>query len=193
MPNEASLEGGFAALSQFFAGDKSIRETLGRVTAFATEALPTVAAYAGMTQMDRGTPATTVFSNPHVCEIDQAQYDSGAGPCLDAFRTGEIVGVDSARDDFRYLEFGRACVENGILSTLSLPLTADGQIHRVPNLYAQAERAFGTVQTRTAALFAAQAAIVVANATAYWTARSRAEQLAKAHKSRSVIEQQRRP
>ena len=46
MPDEASLEGGFAALSQFFVGDKTMHETLDRVAQLATEALPTVVAYA---------------------------------------------------------------------------------------------------------------------------------------------------
>jgi AmiR/NasT family two-component response regulator len=75
------------------------------------------------------------------------------------------------------------------LSTLSHPLTVDGQTNGALNAYSRRANGFGAADLRTGQLIAAQAAVVLANATAYWTARSRAEQLEQALVSRAVIEQ----
>ena len=40
-------------------------------------------------------PTTAVFTDPDSPDIDQAQYRSGKGPCLKAFRTGQIQAVDT--------------------------------------------------------------------------------------------------
>jgi GAF domain-containing protein len=93
--------------------------------------------------------------------------------------------IDSTRNETGGVE----CVDHGILSTLSCPLTVEGTTNGALNLYARTENAFGPEQTRTATLFAAQAAIVLANAHAYWSARARAEQLEQALSTRAPIEQ----
>ena len=57
------------------------------------------------------------------------------------------------------------------------------------NLYSTRERAFGPGEVELGRLFAAQAAIVLANAQAYWSARAKSEQLEQALESRAEIEQ----
>src|SRR5215218_3465053 len=57
-------------------------------------------AMAGVTMMGTSGPTTAVFTDPAAPEIDTAQYDSGSGPCLDAFRQGTILRIDdTAQDD----------------------------------------------------------------------------------------------
>ena len=39
-------------------------------------------------------PTTAVFTDEQAPEIDQAQYDTGCGPCLDAWRTKHNIRLD---------------------------------------------------------------------------------------------------
>jgi GAF domain-containing protein len=187
--SDATFEDSFAALSAFFVGESTMESTLQHVAELACRAVPGTT-YVGMSlRMPNGKAATTVFNDPDVAEIDQAQYDADSGPCLDALRTGEVMRIDSTRLDEEWPEFSRACLDHGIHSTLSLPLTVEGETSGALNLYSGETKGFDEDKTHTAMLFAAQAAIVLANATAYWGARAKAEQLEAALSSRAVIEQ----
>jgi GAF domain-containing protein len=188
MSDDSPLRESLAALSQFFIGDRTMEESLHRVAEMTAEAVPE-AAFVGITMMRRGRPETAVFTHPDAPEIDQRQYEANSGPCLDSYRAGEIVRLDSARDDTRWPEFARACREHGIFSTVSFPLTVEGTTNGALNLYAEREHAFDERQMELAGLFAAQAAIVLANAQAYWSARAKSEQLEQALHSRAEIEQ----
>ena len=188
MPQEGAFNDSLNALSEFFVGDKTMQQTLERVAAMRTVALPK-AEFVGITMMVNGRPQTAVFTDPVSPEVDRAQYDAGSGPCLDAFRTGDIHGIDSMDSERRWPEFTRACLDHGVLSTLSLPLTVDGVTNGALNLYAKSEHAFDEADPKTACLFAAHAAIVLANASVYWSARAKSEQLEAAMASRGVIEQ----
>jgi GAF domain-containing protein len=188
MSEESPLRESLAALSQFFIGDRTMEESLHRVAEMTKEAVPS-AVYVGVTMMHRGRPQTTVFTDPAAAEIDSGQYEADAGPCLDSFRLGEIVRLDSARDDPRWPEFRQGCLEHGILSTISFPLTVESVTNGALNLYAEQERAFSDGEVEVGRLFAAQAAIVLANAQAYWSARAKSEQLEQALQSRAEIEQ----
>lgn len=53
----------------------------------AVAALP-VARYIGLTMVIDDKPTIAVFTDADSPEIDQAQYRSGEGPCMDAFRAG---------------------------------------------------------------------------------------------------------
>jgi GAF domain-containing protein len=186
--DDSQLEESLAALSQFFVGDKTMLQTLDRVTSMTSRALPE-AEFVGITMMSDGKLATTVFTDPEAREIDQAQYESGNGPCVESFRTGEVLRIESTEQDERWPEFSAACLAHGIHSTLSLPLSVDTTTHGAMNLYSRGHAAFGAEQLATASLFAAQAAVVLANASSYWAARARSEQLEEALTNRAEIEQ----
>jgi GAF domain-containing protein len=187
-PEETPLRRSLNALSAFFVGDAAMSDTLNRVASLATDAVP-AAKFIGLTMMVENRPATAVFTDPESPEIDQAQYDSGKGPCIDAFATGEIRSVRSTRQPNPWPEFSKAALDHGILSTLSLPLTIAGNPLGAMNMYADHEDAFNGTEIDTATLFASQAAIVLANSQAYWDARSLGEQLSESIASRAAIEQ----
>ena len=179
-----------SALSQFLVAERSVADTLLRVSEITTNALP-AAAMAGISVLDdNGRPTTGVFTDEAAPEIDSAQYDSGNGPCLDAWRTKAVVRVDdmsTAVDD--YPEFSKAAREHGIESTLSLPLVAAGEGIGALNLYSQRQSGFTPDDEALGSELAAAAAIVMANASAYWGASALSEQLQEAMRSRAVIEQ----
>jgi GAF domain-containing protein len=145
--------------------------------------------HVGITLFVDGKLKTSVFTHPEVPEIDQAQYRTGEGPCIEAYRTATRYLIRSTLEPGRWQEFRDSAARHGVLSTLSLPLrTHDGAIGAL-NLYAEAEDAFSEEDQRVAELFVTQAAFVLANAQAYWDARTLSENLQEAMKSRAVIEQ----
>ena len=183
-PVTASL----AALSRFFVGDGTVMETLDRVLKLTVEAVP-VAEMVGITMLVEGRQRTAVFTDPEAVEIDQAQYDTGEGPCLEAFREGEITEIEATSDPGRWREFRQTAAAHGIGSTLSFPLRVDTTAVGALNFYSRTERAFTDDDRQTGSLFAAQAAIVLANTQAYWDAHELSLRLGEAMQSRAVIEQ----
>jgi GAF domain-containing protein len=168
--------------------DRNMFETLERISFLATEAMPG-AAYAGITMMVEGEPRTGVFTDEESPEIDQAQYDSGEGPCLDAFRTGEIFRIESTDDDPRWPAFCAACRDHGIQSTASFPIYLDDMPFGALNLYSHERDSFGPEELRAGRAFAAQAAMVIGYARSYMDARRLSDQLQRAIESRAEIEQ----
>ncbi|HEX2046334.1 MAG TPA: GAF and ANTAR domain-containing protein [Acidimicrobiales bacterium] len=178
------------ALSQFLVAERSMGETLQRVSEIVIDALP-AARTAGISMLsDDGTPTTGVFTDEQAPEIDAAQYDAGRGPCLDAWRQRRVVVLndfDQAADD--YPEFVREARAHGVGSVLSLPLVAGDSGLGALNLYAPEGGTFSSRDQAVGGALAAAAAIVLANASAYWEVSQLSEQLTEAMRSRAVIEQ----
>jgi GAF domain-containing protein len=143
---------------------------------------------AGVTLVRNDTPMTAVFTEPEAPEIDRAQYETGRGPCVDAYRTGEILRIDDTLTDDRWPEFARAAAEHGVRSTLSLPLHTEQAILGALNLYSRQTSAFDG-NDQVVSVFVAHAATSLANSHAYRAAQTLSEQLQEALESRAVIEQ----
>jgi GAF domain-containing protein len=163
-------------------------DTLHRVATLAVDAVEP-AEYCGLTMLIDGEIGTGVFTDAKSPEIDQAQYESGSGPCLDAFRTGEIFRIDSTAVDGPWPEFRRACLQHGIMSTASFPMLIDDVRHGALNMYSRQESAFGSAELVAGRQFAAQAGVVIAYARAYWNALELSRNLQAAMAHRAEIEQ----
>jgi GAF domain-containing protein len=177
---------GFRALSQFFIDDATLGETLHRVCELACKCAP--ADMAGITLLVEGKPATGVFTDQEAPEIDSAQYETGEGPCLDAFRHQQVYRMDFAAGDDRWPEFTRVAAIHGIVATASIPVTARGEPLGALNLYSRSS-VFDDRALSQAEAFARQAAIVLVNAQVYQDARHLGENLRQAMASRSTIDQ----
>src|SRR4051812_36823421 len=70
-------------------------EILEAVCAEAVRAVPG-ADMASITAIRDGEPETAASTDERAVEIDRAQYAAGAGPCLQAAKSGEIVRVPLA-------------------------------------------------------------------------------------------------
>jgi len=176
------------ALSQYFVGDSTMGETLDRVCTASLKALEP-AIYAGMSMTIDAKIGTYVCTHQVVEDIDRKQYDAGDGPCLDAFRSGKVTVVRSTSAPGPYPDFRAACVNHGIASVISLPMSVDGQHVGALNLYSEGQDAFSESDIELGSNFATHAAILVANAKAYWDARMLSENLSEAMRSRARIEQ----
>lgn len=179
-----------SAMSQFLVAKSSMGETLLRVSTITTDALP-AATMAGITMLgEDGKPTTSVFTDEESPEIDEAQYSSGRGPCLDSLRHAKVVRLDDMETAAaEYPEFAAAAQAHGIQSTLSLPLVVGDSGVGALNLYSPTTNGFSADDELLGMELAGAAAIVLANASAYWEVAQLSDQLAQAMQSRAVIEQ----
>ncbi len=120
---------------------------------------------AGVTLVHDDEGTTAVFTDEEAPEIDRAQYDTGHGPCLDAYRTGTILRIDETLDEDRWPAFTEAASDHGVRSTLSLPLRVDDGIIGALNLYSRTPHTFADNE-QIATVFVAHSAAALANAQA---------------------------
>jgi GAF domain-containing protein len=178
----------FAALGAFLEGDLPLNQALDQLAHLACLAVPGCH-MVGITLFDGETPTTAIHTHPEPPKIDQAQYDAGRGPCLDAMRLGQVNRIDDTAVDTRWPEFARAACDLGVRSTLGLPMRVGDRSVGGFNMYSSTPDAFVGEATDVAALFAAQAGLAVAGSLAYWHQRSLVQHLEEALKNRPVIEQ----
>jgi GAF domain-containing protein len=177
---------GSSSLTRFVVSNHQPDVTLQHVAELATREI-IGCDLAGITLLRDAKPVTAVFTDPKAPEIDTAQYETGKGPCLDAFREALVFRIDDTGDESRWPEFAAAANAAGVLSTLSMPLVVGDTALGALNLYSYDRDAF--VDDETAWVFALQAAVVLANSQAYWAAQALTAQLEQALSSRAVIEQ----
>jgi len=185
----APLSDAVKALSRFLVAESSMGDTLQRVAEITERAIAPVR-FVGITMLDdKGNATTAIYTDAESPEIDAAQYESGRGPCLDAWRERKPVRVDDTESVEAYPEFGAAAAARGILSTLSLPLAVGEKSIGAVNLYASEKMAFTEEDEEVAADLAIAAAVVLSNTAAYWGAYELTQHMNTAMQSRAVIEQ----
>ncbi|HST63936.1 MAG TPA: GAF and ANTAR domain-containing protein [Mycobacteriales bacterium] len=138
----------------------------------------------------RGDGPLTIASSDERAElVDQAQYSSGSGPCLDSLASGAFIDVPDLGSDGRWPEFRRRAQAEGVHSCLAAPLTDGQSILGALNLYGHRPRVFDDAAQQQARTFAAQAstALVLVLRTAAQAEQS--EQLERALTSRTEIDQ----
>ena len=133
--------------------------------------------------------STAVFTGPLALGCDESQYGRGYGPCLHAAGTGELVEIADAQAETRWPDYVQHAVEQGALSSLSIPLPISEGIAGAVNVYARKPHAFDEDSRSLATRFAASAAVVVANMYAFEEVRDLAEHLERRVASRAVVEQ----
>jgi GAF domain-containing protein len=187
--SDLPLSTSLAALSRFLYGDMTVAETLTRVSELSQEAVPS-ARCVGLTLRVDGQNRTAVFTDDLAPQVDQAQYDADDGPCLTAFREHRTTTIEDTAEAGEWPAFRASALAHGVRSTLSLPLIVDQErAVGAMNLYSGEPEAFSDDDRRVGELFAAQSAIVLANAQAFWDAQELSANLGEAMISRAVIEQ----
>jgi GAF domain-containing protein len=161
---------------------------LERVVHLATDLVSPRAA-CGLTIRRDEHPFSVVTSDDLAAQVDEIQYGGNEGPCLDSLRTGLVVQVDDLTQEDRWNEYRPHAIAHGVLSSLSLPLTVDGQTVAALHLYATWQRAFDGPQRQHAEMFAAQCAAALALALRQINQAQVQQQLLEAVTSRSIIDQ----
>jgi GAF domain-containing protein len=144
----------------------------------------------GMALRERGRPASaTACSDPLASEADQAQFEAGEGPALQALRQARPVRVHDTATHDRWPRFCRQASSLGIRSCYALPLVTDGAPVGALVLYARRPGAFGPEETARADKFARHASGALTLSLRMASCADQNEQLRSSIVSRAVIDQ----
>src|SRR4051812_39146388 len=122
---------------------------------------------ASLTVINRGVPSTAASSGPLAQELDERQYETGWGPCLDSAVAAELLIVDDVSQETRWSQFVAKAKELGVRSSLSAPLPTQELLGGGLNLYSRQVRAFQEESRDLARSFAAHIALAIAQAFRY--------------------------
>jgi GAF domain-containing protein len=174
-------------LAQISLTDESIDAFLNRVADLTVAVIPGCDA-SSVSVTSEGRVCTWAASHEVARRVDDVQYRSHQGPCLEAIETTQTVLTGPLDREERWPKFTPMAVGHGILGVCSVPLKVKDRTVGAFNLYSLSGP-FQDAGLKLAQDFAAQAAVVVGNAGAYYQARALAQHLDEALKSRDVIGQ----
>lgn len=180
-----------AALTQM-AGLVLSRETVETALALVTRlAAATTAGTtgAGVTVVDDRGRRSRAASDPLVERADGLQYDMDEGPCLTAWRTGEVVRIDDTASDDRWPRWNTAAAELGVRSVLSVPLRTGTESVGAMKVYGDVPGTYGPHDEQVLQLLGDQAAILLANSQSLREARRLSRQLTDALTGRDTVSQ----
>ncbi len=161
---------------------------LQRVAELAQQVIPGVAE-ASVTLIANDKASTAAYTGPLALDLDETQYGRGYGPCLEAAVGEEIREITDARQETRWPGYSRIAVDQGSLSSLSVPVPIREGLHGGLNLYAVQANAFDGDAREVATTFASYAAVAVHNMHLFQSTRELADHLDMAMRTRAVIEQ----
>jgi GAF domain-containing protein len=185
LPDDAFTE--LTALAAVVLGQTDVESALREICEIATRAVPG-AEGASVTTFAEGRPAA-LANDAWACGLDELQYAEHEGPCLDAYRTGNLFRVRDLAADQRWPSYLPRAVEYGARSMMSLPMAAEGSVIGALNLYSRSPDAFDADAVSVGEIVAAHAGLACQVSAAYFGHRALAEQMADAMRSRAVIEQ----
>lgn len=133
--------------------------------------------------------ATYGATDERVSPADQAQYDADKGPCVDALKSGELQYFNGTTVEPRWRQFAEAAADCDIYSTLSFPLRLDDQVMGALNLYSKERDAIRPGDREEGSLFAAHAAVAIANAQVYLHKDAQVHQVEEGLQTRTMIGQ----
>ena len=176
----------FARMSGFLLSEETVHSALELVTSLATETIPGTVG-AGVSLLRDGARATAAASDNVVERADALQYSLDEGPCLTAWRQQETVRVDDVHTETRWPRWTEAVAALGMRAALSTPMLAREQSIGAIKVYSREPGAFVERDGHILGLFAAQAAILLANMQSHENATRLSDQLKSTVRGRDVI------
>ena len=164
--------------------EETLESTLDRVVRLACQGLQGSDAV-GVTLVQDSTPMTAAATDDFTLEVDRHQYETGEGPCLEAYRTGKRLEIEDIAVEKRWPKFVARASKEGLRSSLSFPLTARDEALGALNIYAKSNHRVRGRQPGAGREFADQAGVTLANAEMYASTHRMAENLMEALKSRA--------
>src|SRR5664280_988375 len=123
-------------------------------------------------------------------ELERIQEWQQAGPCRDAYETGEVVRVSDVREESaRWPEFAATSTRRGVAGVAGIPMRLADKIIGTLNLYSAGPREWSDKDIAVAGVLADVATSYVVNASMLRQQEQLSEQLQHALESRVVIEQ----
>lgn len=175
-------------LTELLFATASLEDFLTDLAKLATETF-TSATSCGITLRRDRRPLTVCSSDALAMAVDELQYERKSGPCLQAMETGTIVFVSDTRTETRWGGYPAHALQFGVMSSLSLPLTAGGRNVGAMNLYNGQANAFDHHDVTAGLKLAARADAVLGIALRLGEQVVLTDQLRQAMENRSVIDQ----
>jgi GAF domain-containing protein len=123
-------------------------------------------------------------------ELERNQEEQQAGPCRDAYDTGDVVRVSDVREEVaRWPEFSATASGLGIAGVAGIPMRLADEIIGALNLYSACPREWSDEDMAVARVLADVATSYVVNASKLRQQEQLSEQLQQALETRVVIEQ----
>lgn len=188
-PSEsADLAAAMSELANLMTTTSTLHELLGELARVATGVVSPRAS-CGITIQQDEMPWTVASSDARAAQADEVQYGQGEGPCLETVRTGQPTVVEDLAREERWPSYRPRALGYGIRSSLSLPLTVNGDVRGALNLYSTTVTAFGQEERQAAEIFGIQASMVLTVAVRQAQQAKLTDQLREALATRAVIDQ----
>jgi GAF domain-containing protein len=143
----------------------------------------------GITVIKDGQPVTQVYAGSVPAWVDDAQYENGDGPCLQAQRTGSVVVVQNLAAENRWGDWPSVALAAGAHGVYAHPLEIGGEVLGALNLYAHEPDLFPEEVQQIAVQFARPAALLLGGVLQRLSQGEVIDQLHAAMSSRGVIDQ----
>jgi GAF domain-containing protein len=151
-------------LARSLQNEDSLDDTLTGIVVAAVQTVPG-SQHAGLTVVEaRRKAATRAATDDLVQKVDQAQYETGQGPCLSAVYEQRTVRLSDMASEDRWPEFTRRALDLGIRSMLSFQLYVSEDNLGALNLYSEQKEAFDDEAENIGLLFATHAAVAMEGA-----------------------------
>jgi len=145
---------------------------------------------AGLALAEGGALRRTVGYPDHISALEKAQQEHQQGPCVEAFRSGEIVVLgDLSTYAGKWPAYCRAAEDLGLTSVVGVPLKLSGNLVGAVNLYSAHARSWPAEDLAAAQVLVDMATAYLVNASKLHQHELLSEQLQQALDSRTVIEQ----
>jgi hypothetical protein len=175
------------------AGSDAAEVRLNRLLNLILESAVEALGFDGATESARSSTdvATVAATDQRLLALDESQYESGQGPCLEVLDINDPISLDEAGDPSdRWENFSRTAHDLGVRSTLSLHLPIDSEdLAASLNLYSHRQLDLTEERVRAAVPFAEQLGATIMSVDAYRSTARLARDMAEAMRSRAVIEQ----
>lgn len=175
------------SLADLHMSDETLDSVLAHIGNLGVDALEGWDA-AGTTLVEGDKLATFGPTHPSVDVIDQYQYDSKSGPCVDAMQ-GELNYFDGESDKPSWRQFKEVAAENNVYSVVSFPLKVKDERVGALNFYSKERDALRPGQREEGTQFAAQAVVTLSNAIALAQKDAELDQLKEGLQTRTMIGQ----
>lgn len=149
----------FAEVARSLAQQGSLEAILQCIVEMASRTVPGTA-FGGVSLVSARAKVETVAATDARCRhVDQVQYETGEGPCLDAIWEQETVRIDDLAGTDRWPQFSERAVAIGVRSVLAFRLFVQEDSMGALNLYARERKAFSDESVHLGHVFAAHASL----------------------------------
>jgi hypothetical protein len=184
-----------AALNAVVAADGTLDDAMREVALNAVTAVPAADAVS-ITVLADPLLRTAAATDEDVLALDEEQYQTRRGPCLDAAENRRPVRVTMGSDSQEWPEFVEAARAAGVRATLSIPLIIasavpgdDEELVGSLNAYSRSTEAFDEYDEKLMTLYTGAASQAVTDARRWQRLRETVIQLEQALVSRADIDQ----